>query len=185
MEMARIRVILTLLALGCFVLPTSVRADLVAHFTMDGFIEDETRGLEGTYLVNGAGDVPATDTGYDDTEDGAIAFDAANGNVVLVDEDLDGLVPLYNHGAYSVAMWVKGDGTLQADDRVYSESTSLNNRNLLNIGTHNTGADGSVDIYIRGTNENGSQFVAYGGHRYSTRPAFDGTWQPVLMHADA
>ncbi len=173
----RVPFLLTLLV-GLVLFSTSnLRADLVAHFSMDGFIEDEVGGLEGTYFELGAPTDPATDTGFDGSDDGAIAFDAANQNVVLVDQG--GALPLYNNPAYSVAMWVKADFTGQNDDRVYSESSSTNNNALLNIGTHNTGADGTVDIFIR--NAAGQQLVA---HRHSQGVAFDGTWHHIAWVDD-
>ena len=49
---------------------------------------------------------------------------------------------------------------------------------LFNIGTANDGADGSVDIYIRG---GGDETV---NHPHTTATPFDGTWHHVLFVQD-
>lgn len=63
---------------------------------------------------------------------------------------IDAGLPISRAPVWSVAFWVKGPLN-QSDRRVFSESNSgdFNNNPLINIGTHNTGADGTVDLYFR------------------------------------
>ena len=68
---------------------------------------------------------------------------------------------------------INGDGTVNRDDRIFSEGMTTNNNPLFNIGTHSSGANGTVDVYIR----NGGAF----GHAYSPGTAFDGTWHHVMF----
>jgi hypothetical protein len=82
-------------------------------------------------------------------------------------------LPVSMSPSWTVSVWVNatypfGD-PLENDRRVYSDSSSTNNDPLVNIGTHNTGADGTVDIFVR----NGGTQV---NHAHSTAIAYDGTW---------
>ncbi len=66
--------------------------------------------------------------------------------------------------------------TGQNDLRLFSEGSTTNTNPLLNIGTHNGGADGTVDIYLR---NNGSP-----NHEHSSATAFDGSWHHVAFVAN-
>lgn len=81
-------------------------------------------------------------------------------------------LPMYQHPNFSVSLWVKG--AIQSDKRVFSEGSTKNTQPLFNIGTHNTGADGTVDSYIR--TDTGA---TSGDHRHSTGIAFDDTWHHI------
>ncbi len=82
-------------------------------------------------------------------------------------------LPIYQHPNFSVSLWVKG--VAQTDRRVFSEGSTTNGNALFNIGTHNTGADGTVDLYIR-NNTGGT----VGDHRHSLGVAFDDTWHNII-----
>jgi hypothetical protein len=79
--------------------------------------------------------------------------------------------PIYNNPVYTVALWVKG--TPQSDLRVYSESSDQNDNPLFTLGTHPSGANASLRVFIR--NDGGTVLLA----RDSTRAVFDGTWHHV------
>ncbi len=81
-------------------------------------------------------------------------------------------LPIYQHPDFSVSMWVKGP--VQSDKRVFSEGSTRTSQPLFNIGTHNTGADGTVDSYIR--TDGGA---TSGDHRHSVGAAFDDTWHHI------
>ena len=81
-------------------------------------------------------------------------------------------LPMYQHPNFSVSLWVKGP--VQSDKRVFSEGSTRTSQPLFNIGTHNTGADGTVDSYIRT-----DAGVTQGDHRHSTATAFDDTWHHI------
>jgi len=84
-----------------------------------------------------------------------------------------------------------GEGpSAQADRRVFSEGTpsppAEARRSILrtstrsfNIGTHNTGADGTLDIFIRG--DQGANPI---NHGHTARTAFDDTWHHVAWVDD-
>ncbi|MBI2946027.1 MAG: hypothetical protein HYY23_00135 [Verrucomicrobia bacterium] len=82
-------------------------------------------------------------------------------------------LPIYKHPSFTVSLWVNGPPN-QQDLRVFSEASTTSNNPLINIGTHNTAANGAVDIYIR--NDSGQQ----GGHRFSVVEAYDNTWHHVV-----
>jgi hypothetical protein len=87
-------------------------------------------------------------------------------------------LPIFNKSNFTVSVWVNGGQ--QTDHRVFSEGATANNNPLFNIGTHNTGADASVDSYIR--NNSGA---VNGDHRHTTAMAYDGTWHHIAyVHRD-
>lgn len=83
-------------------------------------------------------------------------------------------LPIYKHPNFAVSLWVNGPA-FQQDLRAFSEQSTTVNQPLFNIGTHNTAADGSVDIYIR--DDAGNQ----GGHRFSITQAYDDTWHHIVF----
>jgi hypothetical protein len=85
-------------------------------------------------------------------------------------------LPVYSHPYYSVAFWVKGMGIDQSDRRVFSEASTLTTTPLFNIGTDNTGASGSVDLYFR--NDDNSNPL---NHVHSGGAAFDDEWHHVVV----
>ncbi|HTD85471.1 MAG TPA: LamG-like jellyroll fold domain-containing protein, partial [Candidatus Binatia bacterium] len=82
--------------------------------------------------------------------------------------------PTYKTSGYSISMWVNAVGTNQSDRRFFAESSTNNNTPLVTFGTHTTGVDGTVRVFIR--NDANATLVA----RQSTRTALDGTWHHVV-----
>jgi hypothetical protein len=101
-----------------------------------------------------------------------VSFDGQPGTYGQVNTGLS----LTTRNQFSVSMWVKGDGTANSDDRIFSEGSSTNTNPLFNVGTHNTSADGTVDVYIR--NGGGAQTF---GHAYSPGTGFDNTWRHLAF----
>ena len=105
----------------------------------------------------------------DGVPDAAASFDGIDDYVSL--QQNVGL-PLTAHTAFSIAMWVRGP-VGQRDMRIFSEGSTTNNTPLFNLGTHNRGANGALDGYIRG---NGGALL---NHTYSTSVVFDDTWHHI------
>ena len=105
----------------------------------------------------------------DGVPDAAASFDGIDDYVSL--QQNVGL-PLTAHTAFSIAMWVRGP-VGQRDMRIFSEASTTNNTPLFNLGTHNRGANGALDGYIRG---NGGALL---NHTYSTSVVFDDTWHHI------
>jgi len=146
-----------------------VNASLVAYYPLDGDFNDASgNGNDGTMFggVTYAADVPGAIGGGQ-----SAVFDGAAGTYGAVNNGL----ALTTNTDFTVAMWVRGDGTAtgRSDDRIFSEGTVLNNTDLFNVGTHNTGANGTVDVFVRGS--------ATFGHAYSPGTAFDNNWHHVLF----
>jgi hypothetical protein len=146
---------------------------LISRWTFDETLDDsQPAANHGAFF----GDVAATYVdGFDGTPAGAIVFDGVDDHVAA---SQNAHLPIYAQGAYTVALWVKGLPN-QVDRRVFSEGSTLAAEPLLNIGTHNAGTDGSVDIFIRG--DNGQAAVA---HRHSALVAFDDTWHHIAWVDD-
>ena len=88
------------------------------------------------------------------------------------------LLPIYNHKAFTVSLWV--NGPVQTDRRVFSESSSKNTQPLFNLGTHNGGSDGTLDTYIR--NDSGTYD---GDHHHHSGIPFDETWHHICFVQDS
>jgi len=148
--------------------PTAIRADLVAHFPFDGDVADATgNGNDGTFFGDDAG--PSYIAGHDGTNPGAILFDGAN-DYVRVTQTLG--LPVTDNPAFTVAMWV--NAPVQRDRRIFSEGSSTSNTPLFNLGTHNAGADGLFNRYLR----------PGPGHQRNSIILFDETWKHVVYVDD-
>ena len=84
---------------------------------------------------------------------------------------IDDNLPIIQHPAYTISMWVKVTETGQNHLRLFSESPRVNNDPLLNLSTRNNGSDDSIDIYLR---DSGSP-----NHQFSTGIPLDGTWRHI------
>ena len=153
--------------------PTSITNSLIAYWPLDVVQGNKTPDVVSGYdmtLVNmGATNVVAGRWGN------AFQFDnTAQTLLERINNPGDDL-PVNNHPNFTVSLWVNGM-PYQPDRRVFSEGNLTNNTPLFNIGTHNGGSDGTVDIYIR------SDSGATGGdHRHSVATAFDGSfWHNIV-----
>ena len=161
------------LSAGLVIAGTPALADLVAYYPLDGDFQDASgNGNHGTLVGGNTGysnSVPASIGGGQ-----SVSFPGTAGHYGNIQNAAQsGGLALTALSSFSVSMWVNGDGTVNRDDRIFSEGMTTNNNPLFNVGTHSSGANGTVDIYIR----NGSAF----GHAYSPGTAFDGTWHHVVF----
>jgi len=88
----------------------------------------------------------------------------------LADYVLLGDLEIHNNNQYTVSVWLKGP-TGQRDRRFFAEASTSNNRQLFNLGTHNNGASGAADIFIR--DNNGQARLQ---HYKTPGTVFDNTW---------
>jgi len=104
----------------------------------------------------------------------ALTFNGADEHLIV--SGMSGAsLPASIYPAYSVAFWVKGDGTNQLDKRVFAESSSTNNNSLLTLGTGNPVGTNALDVFIR-FNNGGNPI----NHRKTSLPVFDDTWHHVV-----
>jgi hypothetical protein len=152
--------------------PTSITNSLISYWPLDAVLGTKSVDLVSSYdmsLVN----LDATNL-VPGKFGNAFQFNGTNSLLARTHNTNDAL-PIYQHPEFSVSLWV--NGLPQTDRRVFSEGTPLFNGNpLFNLGTHNTAADGSVDIFIR--NNTGT---ARPNHAHSTGFAFDGAiWHNIV-----
>lgn len=85
-------------------------------------------------------------------------------------------LPVGNAPSWTVSVWVQASYPVagESDRRVYSESSSTDDNPLVNLGTHNAGTDGTVDVFIR-------KVATQVNHVHSTRPAYDGAWHHLAL----
>jgi hypothetical protein len=85
-------------------------------------------------------------------------------------------LPINKHSALTIVLWINAVGTGQGDLRFFSEAKNGGSTDpLFNLGTHNTGANGSVDFYFRQGGIEG------GGHLLTTGQPLDGTWHHLAF----
>jgi hypothetical protein len=83
-------------------------------------------------------------------------------------------LPINKHAAFTVSLWTKVNGTGQSDLRVFSEGNTSNSDPLFNIGTHNGGASGQVDLFFR-------QGSWPSSHILTTGEPFDDQWHHLAF----
>lgn len=83
--------------------------------------------------------------------------------------------PLYNNPAYTLSIWVKGDGSAQSDRRIFSEGATNSNTPLVTLGTPGGTGGTSVRPFVR----NDANAALLNGP-VSARPVFDNTWHHLV-----
>ncbi|MGV3773202.1 MAG: LamG-like jellyroll fold domain-containing protein [Verrucomicrobiales bacterium] len=106
----------------------------------------------------------------------AFSFDGVDEILTRIHTNSAGGLPISQHRVSTISFWVKAFGAGQVDRRAFSEASTTNAQPLFNIGTHNTGADGTVDLLIR--EDNG---VTSLNHAHSIVEAYDDTWRHVVI----
>jgi hypothetical protein len=102
--------------------------------------------------------------------DNAVLFDGASQYA----QRTGGGFPIYNNPAYSVALWVNINGTGQTDRRFFAESSTNSGNPLFVFGTHSTGANGTIRVFIR----NDANAVLL--DRATAGAPLDGTWHHIV-----
>ena len=155
--------------------PDPLAVDLVSHWPLDAI-----QGTKTPDVVSGY-DLDLTNLSAEDLVEGykgmAFAFD--NGRQTLLsrvheaDEDL----PANQHDSWTLSIWANVEGTGQNDLRIFSEGSTEDSNPLFNLGTHNGGASGQLDFYIR----NGGPGWPTVGHIYTELEPFDGQWSHIAF----
>lgn len=150
-----------------------LRLGLISHWPLDAENPDMGGGLVSPdlYSNNDMREITAVPTflGVAGQNGQALAFNGVDQYTLR-----RGGFPIYNNPAYSVSLWVNGAGTGQSDRRFFSESSTNNANPLFNLGTHATGVNGTIRVFIR--NDAGTALLAAN----STRTALDNTWHHVV-----
>lgn len=163
-----------LLAVSAGTTQAELKDDLVSYWPLDEIQGSKTPDLVSRY------DMDVLNLTSDDIVEGrfgsAFNFDNVR-QTILTRVHADGEnLPVNQHASYTISMWVKIAGAGQNDLRIFSEGSTTDNNPLFNIGTHNGGADGTVDLFIR----NGPGGWPTVGHIYTTNEAFDDQWRHVV-----
>ncbi|HNQ87644.1 MAG TPA: LamG domain-containing protein [Verrucomicrobiota bacterium] len=165
------------IAAGATVLAADVRLGLVSYWPLDEITADwfNTVDVVSNYDLVLVGIDPSMVVAG--KRGNAIQFDGTTTVAYRTSYDPDERLPVSKSRYYTVMFWVKGAAG-QSDRRVFSESNCElgDNDPLVNIGTHNTGADGTVDLFFRNSTA-GVQL----NHIHSPGTAYDGTWHHVAL----
>ena len=103
----------------------------------------------------------------------AISFDAEKRTMLTRTSGADDGLPVSRHPEHSIVMWVNVKGTGQNNLSLFSEGSLTENTSRYNLGTHNTGANDSLDLYLRAADGSSPN------HQYSTATPLDGTWHHI------
>ena len=156
-------------------IPLPLSSGLVSHWPLD-----EVQGSRTPDVVSGY-DLDLVNLSAEDLVEGqegmAMAFDNARQTLLVRIHEGGEFLPINQHPAFTISMWVKVEGAGQNDLRVFSEGNTEDSNPLFNIGTHNGGASGQVDFYIR----NGGPGWPTVGHIYSEQEALDGSWRHIAF----
>jgi hypothetical protein len=152
------------------VAPPNLVQGVIAYWPLD-----EAQGTKTPDIASGL-DLDLVNITAADVQPGkfgnCFTFDLARQTMLTRVHSAGDALPIYQYADFSISLWVKGD--IQSDKRVFSEGSTRNSNPLFNLGTHNTGADGTVDSYIR-TDAGATS----GDHRHSIGTAFDGAWHHI------
>ncbi len=179
MTRSNITTIAALLGLNVAALAADVRQGLVSYYPLDAMASDWATTPD--QAANNDLNLVALDPSalVAGRRGQAMAFDGASQYAWFTSPpDTDTGLPISRHAAFTVTLWAKAVGTGQNDRRAFSESNSLdsNNNPLVNIGTHNAGTDGTVDLFYRNST-GGAQL----NHLHSARTAFDDQWHHIAL----
>lgn len=152
---------------------TTLGEGLVAYWPLD-----ELNGTKTPELVGGM-DMEASNFTQEKIVEGrfgnAFSFVNADQTILSRVHENDDELPANKHESFTISFWAKVNGVGQSDLRMFSEGSTQDNNPLFNIGTHNGGANGSVDIFIR----NGDTEV---NHAQSQAQPLDGVdWHHIVF----
>ncbi len=86
-------------------------------------------------------------------------------------------LPLSRFPNWTISLWLRGNGSGQSDLRFFSEGSTTNQTPLLNLGTHNSGANGVIDVFLRNTG---------GEHQHSfVEPLIGDDWHHIALVNDS
>ncbi|HUP80717.1 MAG TPA: LamG-like jellyroll fold domain-containing protein, partial [Pirellula sp.] len=92
-------------------------------------------------------------------------------------------LPIYNNTNYSVALWVKGNGTTNGFGaqsglaaRVFAEASTAGTGPLFSIATDNSGTNTVATLFVRTDGASSTPLNT----RRSTRTVFDGNWHHIV-----
>jgi len=152
--------------------PSDLRNGLVSHWPMDELIDEfPVLGSPDLYSHNDLTLFNMTGANQVFGQiDNAVFFDGASQYATRT----GGGFPIYNNPAYSVAMWVNVSGVGQSDRRFFAESSTNSDIPLFVFGTHATGLDGNIRVFIRSS----ANVILL--DRNTTNTPLDGTWHHVV-----
>lgn len=157
--------------IGSFAAP-NITNGLVAYWPLDTVIGSKTPDLVSGFdmtLVN----MTAANNVVSGKWGNAMKFDNASHTLLQRIDNPGEALPIYKSPDFSISMWVNGAAN-QTDRRIWSEGSTTSNNQLFNLGTAHTGADGTLDSYIR------TDTGATADHKYTTALVFDDTWHQIV-----
>lgn len=153
------------------VFPTpNLTNSIISYWPMDTILGTKTPDLVSSY------DLTMVNMGPANLVNGrwgkAMLFNNPSSTILEREDNPGENLPISAKTNFTISMWV--NGPVQPDRRIFSEGSHLQNNTLFNLGTHNGGTDGTLDVYIR--SDAGTLAL---DHVHSTAIAYDDTWHHI------
>ena len=146
---------------------------LVSYWPLDDVAGTKTPDLVSGYDMELA-NLTAADL-VDGKQGKAFQFDNARQTMLRRLNNTGEQLPINQHPALTISLWVNVTGTGLSDLRIFSEGNTADNNPLFNLGTANTGDNGTLDFYFR---QAGWTEV---NHLRSVGEPLDGTWHHLAF----
>ena len=146
---------------------------MVAYWPMDSVVGTKTPDLVNGYDLELA-NLTAADL-VEGKHGKAFKFENARQTLLRRVNSPGEQLPINQHPALTVSLWVQVAGTGQTDLRLFSEGSTSNNDPLFNLGTDNTGASDTLDVFLR---RSGWTTV---NHIKTEGTPLDGTWRHIAF----
>jgi Concanavalin A-like lectin/glucanases superfamily len=125
----------------------SLLNDLVSYWPMDAIQGTKTPDLKSGYDLN-LQNLTAADL-IDGHRGKGFHFTPSRNTYLFRIHGAGDELPANKHTSFTLAFWARALFTGQNDKRLFSEGSNANNDPIFTIGTHSTGTEASVDLYIR------------------------------------
>ena len=156
----------------------AVTDGLVSHWPLEAVENGMTPDVVGNNDMNVVG-VPAVESGQVGNAfhlGGTVYMSLQHGT-----DPVETGLPIYGHGSYTIAFWVKGPA--QTARYLFTEGSTTSNNPLLILQTGQAAGNNALfDVIIR--NDAGGGTGTPVNHRVSTTPVFDDTWHHVAWVDD-
>jgi hypothetical protein len=158
---------------GTLAAHAALKDGLVSYWPLDEVVGTKTPDLASGY------DLELANLTAADLVDGkwgkAFQFENARQTLLKRVNAAGEQLPINQHPAFTVSFWANVTGTGLSDLRMFTEASTTDNNPFFDLGTHNTGGSGQVDLFIRQT---GWTTV---DHLKSVGEPLDGTWHHLAF----
>lgn len=164
---------MTAILAGSLLSQAALKEGLVSYWPLDQVVGTKTPDLVSGYDMELA-NLTAADL-VDGKRGKAFKFENARQTMLRRVNSPGEQLPINQHPAFTISFWANVTGTGLSDLRLFSEGNTANNNPLFNLGTANTGDNGTLDFFFRQ-----SPWTEV-NHLRSIGEPLDGTWHHITF----